>query len=89
MTWMKADFRLGMYAKEFDFILRVFCWIKGKADFGSGEWGPVLQISEWGKVGTWFDTFNLKEMESLRKVKSWRGKETFKDPLQIVENIEN
>ena len=34
---MKADFRLGIYAKEFDLISRVLFGSKGKADFGSGE----------------------------------------------------
>ena len=34
---MKADFRLGIFSKEFDLILRVFVESKGKADFGSRD----------------------------------------------------
>ena len=34
---MKVDFRLGIYVKEFDLILKVFVGSKGRADFGSRE----------------------------------------------------
>ena len=37
MTEVKTDFRLGIYVKVFDLILRVFVGSKGKAYFGSGK----------------------------------------------------
>ena len=58
MTLIKAYFRLGIYVKEFDLILKVFFGSKGRVDFGSGKWS-VLQRAEWGKKGNCFDTSNL------------------------------
>jgi len=63
MTDRNTDLRLAICAKRFDLLKWYFVGSDGKVDFGCGDWGSVLQRSQWGKVGNCFWHLNFSEME--------------------------
>ena len=89
MTWMKTDFRLGMYAKESLFEFNDILLVQEERQIW--VWGMRLSSAKiWmgqGKQLFWHFQFEING--ELIEVRSWRGKETFRDPLQTAKNIEN